>query len=222
MTKDLSDIERLGRAIAGALPVLIGPDQALALALLRELAQGEPVSHARLPRVAGVPEDAVETALGRWPGVFYDDERRVIGFGGLSVYETSHGFELDGRQLWTWCAWDTLFLPELIGADARVSSNCPATGEKITLTVGANGVSNLKPPGAVVSFLIPSKPFDANVIQSFCHFVHLFASWETGEQWTAEHEGTFLISVDDAYELGRRTNRTQFGAALAAPALGRQ
>jgi alkylmercury lyase len=218
----MNDIERLGGAITGALPGFDGPDQRLALALLRELARGEPVSHARLAKAAGVPEEDVETALGRWPGAFYDDERRVIGFGGLSVYEMSHRFELDGRQLWAWCAWDTLFLPELIGADARVSSNCPVTGEEITLTVAANGVSNLNPPGAVVSFLIPNKPFDANVIQSFCHFVHFFGSREVGEQWTAEHEGTFLISVDDAYELGRRTNRTQFGAALGAPALGQQ
>jgi hypothetical protein len=40
-----------------------------------------------------------------------------------------------------------------------------------------------------VSFLTPDQGFDADVIQSFCHFVHFFASREAGETWTAEHPG---------------------------------
>lgn len=105
----------------------------------------------------------------------------MIGFAGLSVREMDHSLELDGRRVWTWCAWDTLFLPELIDAEANVSSRCPVTGKEITLAV-----------------------------------VHYFASREAGEWWTKEHEGTFLISVDDAYELGRLTNRAQFGPAMAS------
>ncbi len=66
-----------------------------------------------------------------------------------------------------------------------------------------------------MSFLIPDKPWDQTVIQGFCHFVLFFTSRETGERWVAEHDGTLLLSVDDAYEVGRRTNALQFGEALA-------
>ena len=55
------------------------------------------------------------------------------------------------------------------------------------------------------------------MIQGFCHFVLFFTTRETGERWVAEHDGTFLLSVDDAYEVERRTNALQFAEALAEP-----
>jgi alkylmercury lyase len=125
-----------------------------------------------------------------------------------------HRIHLDGRELSTWCAWDTLFLPEPLGGTARVTSRCPVTGEEISLTVNRSGPTDVHPADAVVSFLVPETAFDENVIQSFCRFVHFFASPQAGERWIAEHPGTFLLSVADAFELGRRTNQRRLGAAL--------
>jgi hypothetical protein len=68
----------------------------------------------------------------------------------------------------------------------------------------------------VISFLVPETQFNANVIESFCHFVHFFVSRAAASSWTAEHPGTFTLSVDDAYRLGKLTNRATFGAALSA------
>ena len=48
------------------------------------------------------------------------------------------------------------------------------------------------------------------MIQSFCHFVHLFASRDAGESWIVEHPGTFLLSLDEAFELGRLVNARNF------------
>jgi len=63
---------------------------------------------------------------------------------------------------------------------------------------------------SVVSFLLPDRAFDADVIQSFCHFVYFFASREAGEAWTSEHPGTFLLSLEEAFELGRLVNAMNF------------
>ena len=41
------------------------------------------------------------------------------------------------------------------------------------------------------------------MIESFCHRVLFFASEEAGRSWAAEHEGTTLLSVQEAFELGR-------------------
>jgi hypothetical protein len=46
--------------------------------------------------------------------------------------------------------------------------------------------------------------------------VHFFASEQAGRQWTIAHDGAFLLSVADAYQIGRLTNRAAFGAALAS------
>ena len=38
----------------------------------------------------------------------------------------------------------------------------------------------------------------------------------TGAAWTAEHPGTFLLSLADAFRLARLANRATFGAGLNA------
>jgi len=34
------------------------------------------------------------------------------------------------------------------------------------------------------------------------------------EKWSANHKGTFLLTLDEAQEIGRLTNKATFGAAL--------
>ena len=191
--------------------------QQAALTLLRLLAHGEPVEVRRLSEAVALPTAYVDETLDRSPGVLRDDHRRVIGFMGLSITQISdHRIHIDGRVLSAWCAWDTLFLPELLGETARVTSRCPRTGGGISLTVTPDGPADVAPPETVISFLVPETRFDANVMQSFCHFVHFFVSAAAATSWTAEHPGTFTLSVDEAYRLGKLTNRASFGAALGA------
>ena len=97
-----------------------------------------------------------------------------------------------------------------------MTSACPVTGELITLTVTPEGVTKISHPEAVVSFLMPDGPFDSGVIESFCHFVHFFASRQAGEQWVAGHPGTFLLTLGEAADLAARGNRRMFPDALGA------
>jgi alkylmercury lyase len=92
----------------------------------------------------------------------------------------------------------------------HVESTCPVTGETVSLVVRPDGIRETSHPKAVVSFLLPSTTFDADVIQSFCHFVHFFAAPEAGEGWIHDHPGTFLLSLEDAFELGRLVNARNF------------
>ena len=52
----------------------------------------------------------------------------IVGTFGLSQNKHPHGFKLEDRDLSTWCAWDALFLPSLIGIPAKVTSTDPADG----------------------------------------------------------------------------------------------
>lgn len=122
---------------------------------------------------------------------------------------------MDGRTLYTWCAWDSLFIPGIIGKPAEVESLCPVTRTPISLVVAPKGIRRVNPEGAVVSFLTPDRTFDRNVLTNFCHFVHFFSSAEAGRAWTAQHPGTFLLSVEEAFALGQLTNARNFGEALA-------
>lgn len=55
---------------------------------------------------------------------------------------------LRGRKLFTWCAWDPLFLAPMLGTDARAEGSCPLSGRPVTFSVGPGGVADLGPPGA--------------------------------------------------------------------------
>ena len=66
----------------------------------------------------------------------------------------------------------------------------------------------------MLSFLAPRRPFDADVIQGFCHFVHFLASEQAAAEWTAQHPGTFTLSIEQGFRLGQRMNEATLGAAL--------
>lgn len=214
MTSHRHDLNQLATKVAGAMPDLNPTEQRVAVAVYRLLAEGAPVSSEMLAERTGLSVDDVGPRLAAWPGVFFDAERRLVGFWGLAQGAMPHRFSVGGRQLYTWCAWDSLFIPEILGATAHVESTCPTTGERITLTAGPRHVGDVSPSGAVVSFLTPDAPFDASVVTSFCHYVLFFASEDAGAVWTAKHANTFLLSVEDAFEVGRLTNRANFGSAL--------
>jgi alkylmercury lyase len=203
-------IPELAEVLARAMPTLAPDEQELALALYRQLARGEPVPMSALAGELGVDQAAIADALESWPGVFRAEDGRVIGFWGLAIGEMPHRFRVDGRQLFTWCAWDALFIPELIGQTAEVESRSPTSGEIVRLTVDPDGIREVVPATTVVSMLSPAETFDYRVIMSFCNFVHFFPSAEEGEAWASQHPATFLLSVREAHELGRLVNRDRF------------
>jgi alkylmercury lyase len=209
-------LEALAAAVAKATPDFDEEQQHVALEVYRRLAEGSPAPAADVAVRVGISPEHVQDLLRSWPGVFLDRDDSVVGFWGLTIKRLSptHRLEVGGRELFAWCAWDTLFLPGILGATAPVESRCPTTAETISLVVSPEGVVETSHPGAVVSFLLPDRDFDADVIQSFCHFVHFFASAEAGEAWTAGHPGTFLLSLEEAFELGRQLNAMNFPSAL--------
>jgi alkylmercury lyase len=188
-------------------------DRRAQLALIRLLAEGDPVEPGRLAARVGAPVAELAALLDGWWGV-QTENGRIVAFRGLSVAEAPHRMKVDGRNLHTWCAWDTLFLPELIARPAQVESTCPVTGGPVSLEVGPEGPRDVSPAGAVLSFLRPATSFGDDVIHSFCRFVHFFASPAAAATWTAGHPGTFVISIEEGFEIGRRTNAAQWGDLL--------
>jgi alkylmercury lyase len=122
-----------------------------------------------------------------------------------------HRFEVAGKKLWTWCAWDALFIPGILGTSARVESTCATTGEPVSMAVGPHGVTELSPGGSVLSFRRPEGRFDYNVILNFCHYVLFFSSEAAGREWTSQQPNTFLLTVTDGFELGRLLVQRHYG-----------
>ncbi len=116
MNTQTTDFDNIA-ALMDTVPPLDQDAQRLARELYRQLAQGEPVPledlatalDLRMPEVKALLQSE---QLKGW--VFYDQDR-IIGFRGLAVREMPHRFVVRGRTLYTWCAIDSLFIPEILG-----------------------------------------------------------------------------------------------------------
>jgi alkylmercury lyase len=184
----------LADSLAGTFPAR--DDAPLARALLRALAKGEPVGGA-----------ALTAAAERWPNVERDEHGRVVAFSGLSLTPSAHRFTIGSRQMYTWCAWDTLFLPALLNQRARVQSNCPVTGTPVRLTVEQSGVRDVDPEDVWMSFPPPGTASTADITGTFCCHVHFLAGRAAADQWLSRHPEATVLSLPDAFELGRLATR---------------
>ena len=191
-------LDTLAEALAGTFPGC--EDAPLALGVLRELATGEPV-------VASTLGERAEAVLARWPNVNYDDDGRVVAFSGLSLTPTTHRFTVGGRRLYTWCAWDTLFLPAMLGRSAEVESACPVTGGDVRLRVDPNGVRRADPQPLWVSFPPAATTSTADITGTFCCHVHFLATPMAVDRWLGQHREGTVLDLDEAYALGRKATR---------------
>jgi alkylmercury lyase len=198
MPEPAASLSTLADSLVGTFPAC--DDAPLARALLRDLAKGRPVA----PPTA---ETDLTAALARWPNVELDEHRRVIAFSGLSLAPTAHRLTLGERQLYTWCAWDTLFLPALLDQTAQVESICPVTGMAVRLTVDPSGFRDVDPEELWVSFPAPATTSTADLTRTFCCHVHFLADRPAADEWLTRHAGTTALTLPDAFELGRLATR---------------
>ena len=188
-----------------------GPELSrLLVRLMRELAQGRPVPKERVDKIVAdmnIDREGAYRLLGEVAE--RDADNNVVGIMGLSLNDTPHRFYVNGTRMSAWCAEDTFFLPAVLDRTATVESKSPVTGERVSLTVSPQGVEEVDPADAVVSMVIVD-PDDADMgsVEAiwgiFCHHIFFFASREEAERWAAGRDDIELLSVDEAYQLGRQ------------------
>jgi alkylmercury lyase len=211
------NLGELGASIVGCFPTLDPFEQRLSLALYRLLADGQPARRATLAERLETSVETVNRIVDGWPGVFSDSQRQIVGYWGLSIPSvcgSPHKVILNRRNLSAWCAWDTLFLPQLLGGTAEIESSSPAGGI-VRLVVSPEQLERVEPSDAQMSFLVPDcAGVQKDVVATFCHFIHFFPSRQAGEGWAAKHPGTFLLPVHEAHVVARLKNEAQYRQAL--------
>ena len=195
-------------------PAETGLDFSLLMPLLQLLANGEPVEISALACEAGLAADQVNDRLAAVPDTEYDDAGRIIGQG-LTLRPTDHRFTIEGQELYTWCALDTLIFPKLLDRAAHVESTSPSSGQTIRVTVGSSGVTAVEPTAAVVSLVNPEDM--TSIRSSFCNQVHYFTSPEDARPWLEAHPDGELLPVADAYQLGATLTRAALDQPAATP-----
>lgn len=207
-------------ALDRAAGLLDEPQRRVALATYRLLADRAPVAPEGIAKATGINATTITSWLDEWPGVFRDPDGRVVGFWGLALSPLSPRYELVDHHTgevvgYAWCAWDTLFLPALLGRTLDVTAADGLSGATITLTVAPDGVRSLGPANTVVSFQAPTDEWDEDILTSFCHKVLFFADGPGAEAWMAERDDDlFTLSAAAAFDIGRRWVTERYGDAL--------
>jgi len=182
------------------------------------VAEEQPVPRTVLAKRLDISVETVNSILDSWPGVFSDAERRIVGYWGLSLpaaYGSPHTIKMNGQTLSAWCAWDTLFLPQLVGHMAEIESVGPVENGILRLTVTRERVARVEPVGAQMSILLPdAQEMQKDIVTSFCHFVQFFPSRQAAENWSAKRPGTFPLSIHEAHVLARLKNEAQYRDVL--------
>ena len=218
-----TSLEAIRRATLAAFPPLSAEAQRLGLALYHALTTTGPVRREELAAAVDVATREVIAILDQ-PGmrcqVQYDDDKHIVGFAGLSTAPTPHRVTLNGHRRFTWCAWDALFIPDLVGESrALVESVCPATDKSIRLTVAGGRVS-ASGRYPVMSFVLPDVDGCAasteRSIACFCDDIRFLSSYEVGVEWIAHRAGMFLLSLPDAFTLGGQYTAARFPDATIA------
>lgn len=108
----------------------------------------------------------------------------------------NHKLSIENQKAYAWCAWDAIFIPEIINKNVIVESICPITKESINLTITPDKIEAQNHKDIYVSFLEPDvASIMENVVANFCHYIYFFSSKEAGEKWISEHEGTYASFI---------------------------
>lgn len=206
---------RMAKLFISQYPVPTEREQDVSLKLFHLLTEGNPVEIRDLAESVDLPHSIVSEMIEKWSDVYYDDKQHIIGHGGLTFKPTKHKIMFDDHTLYTWCAWDTLFLPAILGKTLDIESQCPVDDSIVWVRVNQEGVQAIEPKEAMISFMLPSKECIQKDIQSnFCYYVNFFPSAKIGEQWVQQHSKTYLISIEEAFKIGQIKNQAQFGKKL--------
>ncbi len=208
-------IQQLSDYFIRAFPAVSKDEQSLSLTLYRLLSLGEPISISQLSKETGLTTNNIEQILQDWPGVFFGDDQQIIGFWGIAVQPMTHKMTIDGQVSYAWCAWDTLFIPELLNKTVMVASSCPVTNKRIELVVSPTKVEAVNDNPLYLSFVQPDMDkLNDDVTTDFCHFVYFFDSKQIAEQWMSEHPGTFLLTLDEAFQIAKLVNANRYNLIL--------
>lgn len=172
--------------------------------ILQMLAEtGQPLAPMDVASRLHISLERLATHLNHIPDTEFDHEGKLVGWG-ITLVPTPHQFWVEGRALFTWCAFDTVLFPPLLALEAQIQSACAASGQPISFRVGPERIEELTPTTSVLSLILPAERCDC-VRGTFCQQSLFFSSKQVAASWMASHPEAVLLSVEEAATLGHLT-----------------
>jgi alkylmercury lyase len=181
----------------------------LCLPILHQVTRGKPIKKAALAASLDMSQGNLEQRLLHLPDTEFDQQGNIVGWG-VTLVPTRHRFQIDGKSLYTWCAFDTVLFPPLLGKEVQVQSACPVTGRPITFVATPEGtIKHLTPASSIMSLIIPAERSEC-VRATFCERSLFFESEQAASTWLASHPEAILLFIEEAAVVGKRVAASRF------------
>ncbi len=189
------------------LPKLSAIKKRLSKILYIGLTKGYPVSLALIVEQLDIPEEQVRELLDELDYVERSQNDEVIAYRGVTLSPTKYTLITADSTVYTWCAFDTLFLLDLIDQPAHIHSTCAACNKKLMLKPSKLDGSMPENSSVVMSFLVPEpSAYQESLRVSFCCKVHFFCNANCAQKWSSQHSDVELFSVEDSQTIARERN----------------
>ncbi|WP_444993890.1 organomercurial lyase [Aliikangiella sp. IMCC44359] len=173
-----------------------------------ELAKGYPVPLAKIVKQLDIPEEQVRKLIDTLAYVEQNQNDEIIAYRGVTLSPTKHALVTNNSTVYTWCAFDTLFLLDLIDEPAHIHSTCAACNKKLILKPSKLAGSQFENNSMVMSLFVPEpSAYQESLRDSFCCKVHFFCNETCGQQWSSQQSNIELFSVDDSLTIAQERNR---------------
>jgi len=187
--------------------------QRLSVELFRVLGRGAPATREQLGIACGLPTERIDQLLLEFPptNFRFDEHGQVIAFGGLSLVPTHHRFQTEDAGLYTWCVFDALFLPEILGKPAALVTHCPGSGAELTVDLAPRQLRSVPPSGCVMSIVAPdSDACCVNLRSAFCDHVNLFKDEQTFTAWSQSRQDAACVTLLEAQIFAVQRNAVRY------------
>ena len=181
----------------------------LCIPILHQVTRGKPLEKAALATTLHMSQGDLEQRLLHLPDTEFDGQGNIVGWG-VTLIPTRHRFEMSGKSLYTWCAFDTVLFPPSLQAEAQVHSTCPVTGHPITFVATPSGtIKDLSPASSVMTLTIPAERSEC-VRATFCEQSLFFESEQSASSWLAARPEALVLSIEEAAFVGKLVAGTRF------------
>lgn len=172
--------------------------------VFRLLAEGKPVTAARIAGVVGAAPGAVEKAL-ELARAGRDANEQVVELSGLTLNPTMHRLQIGDKVLFGCCALLAQLAALLVKETVRIDSVDPVSRRVVRLDVGPQGVGGIDPPEAMASFVVTDAASIAQDVGSaFCRHVNYFVSYDAAVEFAGASRQRYVLTIAELHEGARR------------------
>ncbi len=170
------------------------------------LSAGNPVSLDSIANKIKWTEQTVKQYIKQLTHLQLNKQNLIVGYRGVTLTPTDICVHLSSNTFYTWCAFDALFMMDLVKDNMEINCQCKHCDERLNISI--EGCIHSKNTDVVMSFVIPSRQnYEQDLQQVFCRYVNFFCNQNCGELWIDNAKRLQFFTLEDAFFIAIQRNK---------------